>query len=219
MYDIIENRPDHEAPSTTLKKLAPYAHTFKNLRVEQMIQDGKSEKDAKKAAKKESEDLIGLGIKKDNRTRKEQVVPFGAVQLNIDKLKAGYLKLTYNNGNAVKEIKLTQISDTMKSLIMDILHQKKFSDFKFKKLSDDEKHVYKLMIKKVRLAGEVDVRLDQLGTPTIDKLKNEWTKVFGEINAGNDSPQLIKRAKELIQIFIEKKLITRTEGLNLLMRL
>ena len=27
-------------------------------------------------------------------------------------------------------------------------------------LSDDEKHVYKLMLKKARLAGEVDVRLE-----------------------------------------------------------
>jgi hypothetical protein len=104
-------------------------------------------------------------------------------------------------------------------MVQDILHKKKFSEAKFNKLSDDEKLMYKVMIKKARVAGDIDVRLDQLGTPTIEKLKNEWDVVMGQISAGNDNPTLRKRAKELIQSFIDKKMITKAEGVNLLMNL
>jgi hypothetical protein len=202
-------------------EVAPITTKFKNDRVQDLLERNPhmTEREAKAKAEKESREYFGLGVKPDNRTKKEKVVPCGVLQINLDKLHNNYLKLTYNNNNAVKEIKLTQISPTFRSLVDDILNGKKFSEFKFKKLSDDEKHIYKLMIKKARLAGEVDVRLDQLTSGAIEKLKNEWAKTFGELQAGNDAPQLVKRAKELIQIFIEKRLITRVEGLNLLLKL
>jgi hypothetical protein len=119
----------------------------------------------------------------------------------------------------VKEIKLTQISDKFKGMVDDILHNKKFSEAKFNKLSDDEKLMYKIMVKKARVAGDIDVRLDSLGTPSVDKLKNEWEIVHGEILAGNNNPNLLKRAKEIIQLFIDKRMITKAQGVNLLMNL
>ncbi|MFN9113922.1 MAG: hypothetical protein ACK5XN_27970, partial [Bacteroidota bacterium] len=218
MQDILKDSSGR-AQTNILKDIAPLTNQFKNTRVAELVAAGRGKTSAIKTAKQESAELFGLGVKPDNRTKKEKVVPFGVLQINLDKLHNNYLKLTYNNNNAVKEIKLTQISPTFRSLVDDILNGKKFSEFKFKKLSDDEKHIYKLMIKKARLAGEVDVRLDQLTSGAIEKLKNEWAKTFGELQAGNDAPQLVKRAKELIQIFTEKRLITRVEGLNLLLKL
>ena len=53
----------------------------------------------------------------------------------------------------------------------------------------------------------------------MEKLKNEWEIVHGQLSSGNDSPVLKKRAKELIQLFIDKKLISKSEGVNLLMKL
>ena len=119
----------------------------------------------------------------------------------------------------MKEIKLTTVSDKFIDMVMDIINGKKFSDRKFSMLPEDEKYLYKVMLKKSKLAGEVDVRLDTLNSSTIDKLKNEWELTFGIINSGNDSPALIKRAKELIKIFMDKKMISKSEGLNILMNI
>ncbi|MFN9111975.1 MAG: hypothetical protein ACK5XN_18070, partial [Bacteroidota bacterium] len=71
--------------------------------------------------------------------------------------------------------------------------------------------------KKSRLYADLDVRMDSLGTPSIDKLKNEFQVVMGQIEAGNNNPTLLKRAKELIQEFINKKVITKAQGVSMLM--
>jgi hypothetical protein len=104
-------------------------------------------------------------------------------------------------------------------MVEDILHKKKFSEAKFNKLSDDEKLMYKVMIRKARVAGDMDVRLDQLGTPSIDKLKNEFEVINGQIAAGNNNPTLLKRAKEIVQEFINKKIITKAQGVEILMNM
>lgn len=205
-----------------LRTIDPWVVKFKNFKAQEVVNKSgntMSAVEAKKEAEKASKAIFGFGIKKDNRTKKETTVSFGVLQLNIDKLKQNKLKLTYNNGNMVKEIKLTDISDKFKSMVQDILNKSKFSEAKFNKLSDDEKLMYKLMIKKARVAGDIDVRLDTLGTPSIDKLKNEWEVINGQIMAGNNNPALSKRAKEIIQEFINKKIITKSQGVEILMNL
>jgi hypothetical protein len=42
---------------------------------------------------------------------------------------------------------------------------------------------------------------------------------MGQIEAGNNNPTLLKRAKELIQEFINKKVITKAQGVSMLMEI
>lgn len=209
-----------ESNKDYLLKISPYVTSFRNFRAKDLIDNQKlSKEEARQQAEKDSTKLFGYGMKQDKRTRKEQTVPFGVLQLNTDKLKANTLKLTYNNNNMVKEIPATKISDHFKNMVNDILNNKKYSEAKFNKLNDDEKLLYKQMLKKSRLYADLDVRMDSLGTPSIDKLKNEFQVVMGQIEAGNNNPTLLKRAKELIQEFINKKVITKAEGVSMLMQI
>lgn len=214
-----------------MSELAPYITRFRNFTAEQLKMKGSVDKDGnnidysknipllKQKVEEISKATFGLGIKKDNRTRKETTTPFGVLQINLDKLKQNKLKLTYNNNNMVKEIKLSDISNDFKKMVEDILNKKKFSEVKYNKLSDDEKLMYKVMLKKSRVAGDIDVRLDSLGTPSIEKLKNEWEVINGQIMAGNNNATLVKRAKQIIQEFINKKIITKAQGVDILMNL
>ena len=195
--------------------LDPVVMEYRNNKIQDYMTTGFSPDEAKAKSLVDSKATFGYGMK-----NKSNVVPFGVLMLNIDKLhNESKLKLTYKNGNMVKEIKLTAVSDSYIDMVNDILQGKKFNERKFKMLPEDEKYLYKMMLKKSKLAGEIDVRLDNLTSSEIEKLKNEWAVVFGEINAGNNSRELHKRAKELINIFITKRMISKSEGLKMLTNL
>ncbi|MFN9109681.1 MAG: hypothetical protein ACK5XN_06385, partial [Bacteroidota bacterium] len=169
-----------------LRTINPYVTNFKNFKIDELSRTGnfKTGEEIKKEVEKQSKDIFGYGMKQDKRTRKEATIQYGVLRLNTDKLKANILKLTYNNNNMVKEIPATKISDHFKNMVNDILNNKKYSEAKFNKLNDDEKLLYKQMLKKSRLYADLDVRMDSLGTPSIDKLKNEFQVVMGQIEAG-----------------------------------
>lgn len=200
--------------NTLLPKINPVVREFRNNKLEEYLANNMKPNEAKQRSLEDSKSMFGYGMKMN------PLVEFGVLMLNINKLKnENKLKLTYKNGSALKEIKLTPVSDKFIDMVMDILQGKKFSDRKFSLLTEDEKYLYKIMLKKAQLAGDLDVRLDKLTSSSVDKLKNDWELVIGEINAGNDSPQLIKRAKELVKMFMDKRMISKTEGLNMLMNI
>ena len=104
-------------------------------------------------------------------------------------------------------------------MIEDILNNETFKDKKFNLLDDNEKHLYKMIIKKCKLAGNVNVRLDKLNSSEIDELKNRFNLVIGQIEAGNDNKDIKSEAKDLIQKMISKKLISNNAGINLLLKI
>lgn len=196
-------------------KMNPVVREFRNNKLQEYLASNIEPNEARQKTLDDSKAMFGYGLKNIS-----SVVEFGALHLNMNKLKnENKLKLTYKNGNALKEIKLTTVSDKFIDMVMDIVNGKKFSDRKFSMLPEDEKYLYQVMLKKSKLAGDLDVRLDKLTSSTIDELKNEWELTLGQINSGNDSPTLIKRAKELIKIFMDKKMISKSEGLKMLMNI
>lgn len=218
LSDLQKPRERKQLPKI-LEVLNPLVKEYRNSKMREYMIAGVSPEEAKSKTLTDSKDMFGYGLK-NNNTPKGKIIDFGCLNLNIDKLKnENKLKLTYKNGNALKEIKLTSVSDKYIDMVMDIVQGKKFNERKFNSLSEDEKYLYQVMLKKAKLAGDVDVRLDQLNSSTIDKLKNEWEVTFGEINSGNNSKALIKRAKELINIFIDKRMISKSEGLKILTNL
>ena len=94
-----------------------------------------------------------------------------------------------------------------------------FKDKKFNLLDDNEKHLYKMIIKKCKLAGQVNVRLDKLNSSEIDKLKERFQLVIGQIEAGNDNKDIKNEGKDLIDKMVSKKLISKNAGINLLLKI
>lgn len=209
----LSNPKERKQLNPLLRNLNPVVREFRNNKLQEYLASNIEPNEARQKTLDDSKAMFGYGLK-------NQVIEFGALHLNVNKLKnENKLKLTYKNGNALKEIKLTTVSDKFIDMVMDIINGKKFSDRKFNMLPEDEKYLYQVMLKKAKLAGDLDVRLDKLNSSAIEKLKNDWELVIGEINSGNDSPALIIRAKVLVKTFMEKKMISKSEGLKMLMNI
>lgn len=114
---------------------------------------------------------------------------------------------------------MQDISDQMIDMIDDILEKKPFNEDKFDLLNNDEKLLYKMIVKKCNIAGILNIRLDRLNTDELQKIKDDFNVVMGQLEAGNDSPKLIIRAKELINEMLDKKMISNNQALNYLRNL
>ena len=119
----------------------------------------------------------------------------------------------------IQGLKYQSISDNLIKMIDNILDSKEFNENEFDDLDNDEKLIYKMIIKKCNIAGKINVRLDRLNTDEVEKLKNDFNVVIGEIEAGNNNPKLLTDAKKMINEMLNKKMISNNQALNLLRNL
>jgi len=158
--------------------------------------------------------MAGLGIKANT---KEDFLPFGRVIISMDKLHKNMIKIKYasTGSNHPKLRRQIKISNDFKDLLLDIVERQKFNHRLFKMLDEVEQTICLDLLKVVGL--KKTLKIGDLET-TIDKeLMNEYDIICGEIESGNDNPQLIKRAKQLIAVMIKMNKISRQTGLEMLL--
>lgn len=127
-------------------------------------------------------------------------------------------KLFYNNililkdnkNNNIKEIPNIKVSDKFTKLIFRILKGENISEADVAHLTTSEQTLYNLI---VRIA-ELHKTLPHTGDKTIQKLKHELTLIEGEIEAGNDNPQLIKDAKRIVEKLYRFDIISFSDAKN-----
>lgn len=102
-------------------------------------------------------------------------------------------------------------------IIEDILRNRKLPQNVLNKLdSEKEKQLLSNIIKKSGLSSKYKIK------HVNDELKDildEMDVLKGEVEAGNDSPQVIKRLKQIITYLIKIKHIDKSYGLSLMMTL
>jgi hypothetical protein len=126
--------------------------------------------------------------------------------LNNDKFSLKYR----STGKVI--VKPTEVSSKQKAVIMDIL-MNKFDQKRFDALTDSEE---KLISQFCTIAGVSCVpKLKK----EVEDLKTKMKILIGEITAGNDSDDIRRMLKECTKKLMEKKGITKLEGLTLLNQL
>jgi hypothetical protein len=106
------------------------------------------------------------------------------------KLKQGIFMVRRPDGNAVTKLKTQKVSESLASVLDDMLHEE-VPDFDH--LSKEERD----FLRKVASTCELDARL-KFKTPAKeekDKDEDSFEIMIGEVRAGNDSPELLKKLK------------------------
>jgi hypothetical protein len=151
--------------------------------------------------------LFGSGF--DNSS---SIISFGRYELDGDKLNEKNLLITYHNTsmNRVKYFPQKIVSDEMRDLVNYVSSKKKYNDKLFNLLEDDEKLLFKNMFMKSGLSKMMNVKIfddsSKQAKKDYDNLKEKYYIIEGEINAGNDSPQLLKELNEIIKL-LKKQIV------------
>jgi hypothetical protein len=109
------------------------------------------------------------------------------------------------------------VSAYYKDLMMDLLERGKYSDTLLDKLEESEKEHFHKIVKGAGLLEQF-----KLKTPSNDKIKQsaERFKVLrGNFLAGNNSPTLITELRSLILAFMERDIIQKKDGYEMLREL
>ncbi len=179
----------------------------------------------------ESRAAFGLGLKKTE----VNFIPFGNILLDYNALNhRQQLKVRRQSMATIAELPITSVSREFASTVDDLLHEK-FVGKRLSKLDRDELELLHLLMNKAKLHKEIS-EYDALQTFSKSTRKrhpashpvtvgsggltnsiahkkrdrDRWEVVWGEIEAGNDNPAILKEAFALLDRFsvnglIEKK--------------
>ena len=109
------------------------------------------------------------------------------------------------------------VSNQYKDLMIDLLERGKYSDSLLEQLEDNEKEHFHKIVKGAGLMEQF-----KLKTPPNDKMKQmaeRFKLLRGNFLAGNNSPTLIKELRSIVLAFMERNVISKNDGYELLKEL
>jgi len=152
------------------------------------------------------------GIKAD-----KTYIPFGKYALNSQKLAGGTLMIKTMKGGAVHKLPTIGISPALGGIIKKMIGGGLPTYNEMSSLSDDEKNT----LYKVFKLSQID-KADLLPSPDKTKEEQEMNRfqiLKGQIQAGNDSKELIKEFKVMLLKFISMGKIPKAQGMDIITEL
>jgi len=142
---------------------------------------------------------------------------FGKYIINMRQLKSGYLNLKHPSGSQIPSIPTVEVSKNYREFVLDVLENSKVNQRHYDILTNPEKAHFTNITKKAKLFDVLDFKAEENEEEKKDLERLEL--LFGEYNAGNDNPKMIKECKALIKKYIANGRIEQSRGLNMLMEL
>jgi hypothetical protein len=136
------------------------------------------------------------------------------VYLELTKLKNNnILSLKYkSNRNTHPQLRQIRISQTLSDIIQEIL-DKKLNPKLMRLLKPNEKAILRQFLKITKIT-DVNVDADEM-----KRFNEQFDILVGEIESGNDNPELKNKLRQFINLGIKLKRIPRDEALTMLMSL
>ena len=133
---------------------------------------------------------------------------FGDVSINLYKLyHKNILSVSSRNKLKIMGFPNTRISDAFVSLIMNLCKNNNVTSKDLKCLNLNEKELYELLIHVAKLQKDVPNNSEE----TIENLKHRCLLIQGEVEAGNDNPELLKELYGVLTKMVHFNLITQSE--------
>ena len=150
---------------------------------------------------KDKSDCIGVPneLKHNIHLVGEKIIPFGERFINYPSLLHNKLTILGKTGKyAAKYFRSQSVSHELKNIFLDIIFKNQFSPNEYDNLSDDEKLLFDKAIAYARISTH------QIGRHLLhsERKKREMLKTFeiyrGELLAGNNSIELLKKMRALL---------------------
>ena len=126
------------------------------------------------------------------------------------------------SGTHVHEFKQHLISSKLKTLISDIIYEKKFNENDYQHLDDEEKKIFDDLLTLSKLDTSDSLKLynhRKYNSDEIDRDVKRFNILRGEILAGNDSKEVVKEIKALLFKLLNEKVISQRDYTSLVYRL
>ena len=123
--------------------------------------------------------------------------------------------LRRKGGNTITQLPTVKISDELKDVIAGLIENMNPSFGSIANLSPEDKDLYNKVIRET----SIDQRL-LIPSPTLDENQKTWHRfqvLAGELQAGNDNPEMIKELKKLLVILANKQMLPKGQCRELIL--
>jgi hypothetical protein len=144
-------------------------------------------------------------------------VPFGNYLINRKKLEDGIVMIKRHSGQFMGDMKTKRVSPNLTTIFKKVSGGQLPSFNDYEKLDDDEREYLQYVAKKSNLADKL-----QVPSPKKDKteqLVNQFEIMRGQIIAGNDSKELLKKFKSVLVELAERDLIPKGQMKDILIEI
>lgn len=164
--------------------------------------------------------IIGKGVSID-RTKgiesEPDYVPFGKFIVNRKKLLDGILMIKRPNGSFVPDFRTKRLSQNLTNVFRKVAGGSLPSFGDLEKLDDDEREYLRHVARRSNLSSKLEVP-----SPRKDKnetLINQFEIMRGQLIAGNDSKDLIRKFKTVIIEMLDEELLPKGQAKDILIEL
>jgi len=144
-------------------------------------------------------------------------VPFGNFLINRKKLDDGIVMIKRHSGQFMGDIRTKRVSPNLTTIFKKVSGGQVPSFNDYEKLDDDEREYLQFVARKSNLADKL-----QVPSPKKDKteqLVNQFEIMRGQIIAGNDSKELLKKFKSILIELAERDLIPKGQMKDILIEI
>jgi len=136
---------------------------------------------------------------------------FGKFMINTKFLNDNILLIKYKSYAPIPELKRKSISELLKSIFQELLITKELNYGLLSDLEDDEKALFKLILKKAGLMTSLNYN-ENLMTDSVSKLIEKYNIHKGQIIAGNNNSEIIKDIEDILFKLVKVKRITQNKA-------
>jgi hypothetical protein len=156
---------------------------------------------------------IGRGIEENKTPRLYQ---FGKYLIHIPFLRKGLLTIKHHSGTNVAHIPRIHISKEMQNFIMDVVENKKINPRLYQTLEKKEKALFQEVVRKCAMEETLNLGGNLIMMDEGDDEYDRFLVLQGEIQAGNDSPELLREFRGCVLRYMKDGTISRLQGMDLL---
>jgi len=156
---------------------------------------------------------VGLGLGKKVKKGRGLYSPFGDSEINHKNLENNILTLRRKSKTNYMDLPSKHISKHMKNIIHNIVGGKIANFEDINNLNDEERNYLNKVINKTNLQDRLSVPAPS--KDQAEKDNHQWEVMRGEIMAGNDSHELVKKFKILTMKLTRQGLLPKNEVMEL----
>jgi hypothetical protein len=147
----------------------------------------------------------GMGIAKKQEPK---LVPFGNVLISYTNLKyKNILTIKTHLGKTIGGLPNKKISAKLTSILLNLLERINPTHEELYRLSPEERHLYDRLVN----LGRLHTELPNTNEKSVSELKKRLKLLEGEIEIGNNSPQIIQEIKHILKMLKEFNVITEKQ--------
>lgn len=160
--------------------------------------------------------LLGMGLQPPPSDR---YLSFGKYYIHMPSLKQSKLNIKYPSFARIPELPIVPISTPLKNFIRDLVENQRMNIKAYQALSESDRKLFNKVARRAKIDDYLGIDEDDEDRQEKEAMIDRFNILKGEIDAGNDAPQVKQEMKRILSRFITDGTISKSAGTQLLIEL